>query len=112
MRKNKPSNMKREETLLQTENVRVRVMKLPPGDATPWHFHNEVTDHMVCLSGLIVVRLRQADAQIELQPGERCTVAVDQVHQVANPSPDEPASYLLVQGVGRYDFNLVDIADG
>ena len=100
--------MKREETLIQTDSVRVRDMQLPPGEATAWHFHREVTDYMVCLTGLIVVRLYQPAAVFELQPGQRCTVEVGRVHQVANGSPSEPASYLLVQGVGHYDFNPVD----
>lgn len=99
--------MKREETLIQTEQVRVRAMTLPPGEATPWHFHQEVTDHMVGLSGLILVRLEKPQATIELQPGQRCSVEVGRVHQVANGSPSDPASYLLVQGIGRYDFITV-----
>jgi quercetin dioxygenase-like cupin family protein len=100
--------MKREETLIQTDNVRVRVMELLPGDATPWHFHREVTDHLVGLTGLILVRLKQSEAVFELLPGQRFTVEVGQVHQVANGSPSSPASYMLLQGVGRYDFNTVN----
>jgi mannose-6-phosphate isomerase-like protein (cupin superfamily) len=100
--------MKQEEFLIQTDTVRVRVMALAPGDATPWHFHREVTDHMVCLTGFIVVHLKQPAARLELQPGQRCTVEVGRVHQVANESPTEPASYLLIQGIGRYDFNTID----
>jgi quercetin dioxygenase-like cupin family protein len=100
--------MKREESLIQTDNVRVRVMELLPGDATPWHFHREVADHLVGLTGVILVRLKQPAVMVELQPGQRCTVEVGRVHQVANGSPSAPASYLLIQGVGRYDFNTVD----
>ena len=104
--------MKREETLIQTDTVRVRSMELPPGDSTPWHFHREVTDHLVGLTGVIVVRLKQPAAVLELQPGQRFTVEVGRVHQVANGSPTEPASYLLIQGIGRYDFNTVDSDHG
>ena len=100
--------MKREDILILTDTVRVRVMELLPGDATPWHFHSEVTDHMVGLIGVIVVHLKQPAALLELQPGQHCTVEVGRVHQVANNSPTEPASYLLIQGVGRYDFNKVN----
>lgn len=97
---------KKDEFLIQTDTVRVRVMDLQPGEATPWHFHREVTDHMVCLSGEIEVRL-QPGAPHVLSPGQRCMVKVLQVHQVANTSASETASYLLIQGVGRYDFNPV-----
>jgi quercetin dioxygenase-like cupin family protein len=58
--------MKREESLIQTDTVRVRVMELLPGDATPWHFHREVTDHMVDLTGLIVVHIKQPTAMLDL----------------------------------------------
>ena len=98
---------KQEEFLIQTDTVRVRVMELQPGEATAWHFHREVTDHMVCLSGVIEVRLQPDAAVHVLLPGQRCTVAVLQVHQVANTSDSETGSYLLIQGVGRYDFNPV-----
>jgi len=87
-------------------------MELAPGEATAWHFHREVTDHMVGLRGVIVVRLKEPLATLELQPGARCTVEVGLVHQVANGSTANPASYLLIQGVGRYDFNTVDSAHG
>ena len=104
--------MKREESLIQTDTVRVRAMELLPGDSTPWHFHREVTDHLVGLTGVIVVRLKQPSAMFELQPGQRCTVEVGRLHQVANNNSSEPASYLLIQGVGRYDFNAVDSDHG
>lgn len=104
--------MKREQTLLQTDEVRVRVMHLQPGEATHWHFHKEITDHLVSLSGVILVRLRQPESTSELQPGGRLEVEAGRVHQVANGSPSQPASYLLVQGVGRYDFNVVDAPPG
>jgi quercetin dioxygenase-like cupin family protein len=100
--------MQREEYVIQTDTIRVRIMEFLPGEATPWHFHREVTDHMVCLTGVIVVQLKQPTGRFELQPGQRCTVEVSRVHQVANNSHTEPASYLLIQGVGRYDFNTDD----
>lgn len=97
--------MKSEEILIQTADVRVRAMELPPGDATTWHSHSEVTDHMVGLCGRILVSLRHPDETRELKPGERCQVEVGRVHRVANGSNAEPASYLLIQGVGRYDYH-------
>lgn len=103
--------MKREETLIQTENVKVRVMELPPGEGTAWHYHTEVTDHMVGLAGRVRVNLRQPEENRELPPGGRCRVDPGRVHQVVNSSAKEAASYLLVQGVGRYDFRQVQPED-
>ena len=97
----------RDEVILETENVRVRILALDAGQATAWHFHTEVTDKMLCLEGLIAVEYQGPQQRVELSVGERCEVRVERVHRVINLG-SESAKYLLVQGVGRYDFNPVD----
>jgi quercetin dioxygenase-like cupin family protein len=97
----------RNEVILETENVRVRIMALDAGEATAWHFHSEVTDRMLCLQGPIAVEYQGPRASVELACGERCEVAATRIHRVVNRSP-EMAKYLLVQGVGLYDFNTVE----
>ena len=98
-----------DEVILETENVRVRILALESGQATSWHFHTEVTDKMFCLQGEIAVEYQTPSERAELSPGERCEVSVERVHRVVNLTADI-AKYLLVQGVGRYDFNVVDEA--
>jgi quercetin dioxygenase-like cupin family protein len=98
---------KRDEVILETEHVRVRILALEKGQATPWHFHTEVTDRMLCLEGRIAVEYAAPQETAELSPGERCEVTVERVHRVVNLTA-ETAKYLLVQGVGRYDFNVVE----
>ena len=44
-----------EEVILETEEVRVRILVLEEQGATAWHFHTQVTDRMLCLEGLIAV---------------------------------------------------------
>lgn len=97
----------RNEVMLETEDVRVRIMLLEAGEATAWHFHTEVTDRMLCLEGPISVEYQDPEESITLARGERCKVAVKRPHRVVNLS-SQAAKYLLVQGVGRYDFNAVD----
>lgn len=93
-----------EEILLQTSDVRVRVMALAAGAATDWHRHSQVSDQMVCLEGRIRVELQGPESELlQLKPGNRCLVPVGRVHRVANAG-SETARYLLVQGVGTYDF--------
>jgi len=96
--------MKNEETLIQTDNVRVRLIELQPGASTPYHSHTEVTDTMFGVSGETLVHMRAPDEEIRLAPGDRCTVETGRVHRVANALEDAPSKYLLIQGVGRYDF--------
>ena len=99
-----------DEVILETENVRVRILALESGQATSWHFHAEVTDKMLCLEGRVAVEYQNPSERAELALGERCEVAVERVHRVVNLTT-ERAKYLLVQGVGRYDFNVIDEAN-
>lgn len=96
----------RDEVILETGDVRVRILVLDAGQATAWHFHSQVIDRMLCLQGRIVIEYQGPQERIELCSGGRCEVAVERVHRVVNPG-SEVAKYLLVQGVGRYDFNVV-----
>jgi len=100
--------MKNEEILILTDNVRARVLRLQPGQATAVHHHTEVTDHMVGISGEIVVHLKDPEEEIVLTPGKRCTIPPGRTHQVVNTLTDEVSEYLLIQGVGRYDFITAD----
>lgn len=95
------------EILVETKDVRVRIMSMAVGEATAWHHHTAVTDRMVCLEGPIAVECRDPEARYELHAGGYCTVPVARVHRVVNLSGGI-ARYLLVQGVGRYDFNQVE----
>lgn len=95
--------MYRDETILETADVRVRILTLDVGKETPWHSHTAVTDHMLCLTGKIAIECRAPEEVVALESGGRCEVVVGRVHRVVNQSEIE-AQYLLVQGVGRYDF--------
>ena len=97
---------KTEAVLIKTQDVSVRILVLAPGEVAPWHYHREITDNMFCLSGCLDVQLQNPDQALSLQPGQRCEVAAGRVHRVINPTEQE-ARYLLVQGVGAYDFNVV-----
>jgi mannose-6-phosphate isomerase-like protein (cupin superfamily) len=96
-----------DEGLVETDSVRVRILVLEVGQATSWHFHTEVTDRMFCLEGVIAVECRGPQEAVELTVGGRCDVAVKRVHRVVNRAAGR-SKYLLVQGVGRYDFKVVD----
>jgi mannose-6-phosphate isomerase-like protein (cupin superfamily) len=89
--------------IVKTDTVSVRIMELAPGGATEWHFHTEVTDFFVGLSGVVAVETRGPGETVPLAPGERTEVPAGRVHRVVNLSAGR-AEYLLVQGVGAYDF--------
>jgi len=98
--------MKETEIIIKTDTVRVRIMSLKPHEIADWHFHTEVTDNIFCLTGTIVVRMKEPDEEDKLTPGKRCQIKVGRIHQLENLGNEE-AAYLLIQGVGRYDFNIL-----
>jgi len=80
---------------------------MSPYEANHWHFHTEVTDDIFCLTGTIRVRMQEPEDEVELSPGERVHIKTSRRHQVENPANKE-STYLLVQGIGKYDFNIAE----
>lgn len=99
--------MKETEAIVKTDNVRVRIMSLEPHEIADWHYHTEVTDDIFCLTGAILVRMKDPDQEYKLTPGQRCQIKTGIIHQLENLD-DKEATYLLVQGLGKYDFNIVE----
>jgi len=96
--------MPQEEIILQTSDVKVRLITLQPGEGNAWHRHTSVTDTMFGIAGQVVVRCADPEEEIILAAGVRCSVAPGRVHRVENLLAKEPSQYLLIQGVGTYDF--------
>lgn len=98
--------MQESEVIVKTDTIRVRIMSLAPREIADWHYHTEVIDDIFCLTGTIVVRMQKPDEEKELQPGQRCRIETGRIHQLENLTGKE-TKYLLVQGIGKYDFNVV-----
>lgn len=88
-------------------DVLVREYTLDPGERIPWHRHSAVSDHYYGLEGMVVIETREPAARRVLTCGQSATVEPPTVHQVSNPA-SAPCRFLLVQGVGRYDFVPAD----
>lgn len=99
--------MQESEIVAKTDTLQVRIMNLNPREVGPWHYHTQVTDDIFCLTGRIAIRMLDPDHEINLKPGQRCKIQIARVHQLENLK-DTKASYLLVQGIGPYDFNVVN----
>jgi quercetin dioxygenase-like cupin family protein len=91
------------QSIIETPEARVTLMTLGPGEATPWHRHSAVTDTAFRLDGEVEVQAREPQEAIRLLPGEPCRMEPGRVHRVANAGTG-PCRFLLVQGVGPYDF--------
>ena len=84
-------------------DVLVREYVLGPGEFIPWHHHTQVTDNCYSLEGVVLIETRAPAMRRELNPGESATVTPPTAHRVSN-STGKPCRFLLIQGVGKYDF--------
>jgi quercetin dioxygenase-like cupin family protein len=93
--------------IAETPTLRVMEYTLASGEAQPWHYHSEITDVFYCLEGRIEVDCRDPAHQQTLHPGKKGSMPVQTIHRVRNAS-DGTSRYLLIQGVGTYDFVKAD----
>lgn len=83
--------------------LRVRILTLEPGQCVPWHWHNNITDTFFCMEGPMQVETRAPRATHVLGPGETCAVGPKVAHYVTGVDGG-PCRFLIVQGVGEYDY--------
>ncbi len=100
--------MQETEVIAKTDTVRVRIMTLEPREVADWHYHTQVTDDIFCLTGTILVRIQDPKQEVQLSPGHRYRIEKGKVHQLENLEVS-PSTYLLVQAIGKYDFNVVHL---
>jgi quercetin dioxygenase-like cupin family protein len=84
-------------------DVQARLFTLAPGETIPWHFHSAVTDWYFVLEGTLSIETRAPADHRDLVVGESYRIAPKTAHLVSNRS-EADARFLLVQGVGSYDF--------
>ena len=104
--KDLPYSISGRETVAETGGLRVQVLSLGEGEKVPWHFHSEITDTFFCLEGTLEVETRAPKALHQLAAGERCAVPPKTAHEVRGKA-GRPCRFLIVQGVGLYDFQPV-----
>lgn len=94
------------EIVAATPDLRMVVLTLGAGQEVPWHWHSNVTDHVICLEGPMVVEMRAPRERFELEAGQRCTVPARRAHHVSGKAGG-PCKFAILQGLGTYDFNPV-----
>jgi quercetin dioxygenase-like cupin family protein len=91
------------EVVAEGADMRVSVLTLAAGQSVPWHYHSEISDSFVCLEGPMIVETRAPRNEYVLEPGQRCVVPPNTAHYVHGKGMG-PCKFLIVQGVGVYDF--------
>jgi quercetin dioxygenase-like cupin family protein len=95
------------ETIAEGSDVRARLYTLAPGDIIPWHYHTNVTDWYFCLGGTLRIETRAPRADERLATGGRYAVLPKTAHRISNGGDGGDCRFLLLQGVGVYDFNKI-----
>ncbi|MEE9423380.1 MAG: cupin domain-containing protein [Methylococcales bacterium] len=98
--------MQKIEELISTAETRVAEFSLAANQAGEWHYHSAVVEYCYCLDGVIAVE-QQGKQSLALKPGEKVEIVVGNVHRVCNVEA-QPCRYLIIQGVGTYDFLQVE----
>ena len=84
-------------------DVQARLFTLVPAETIPWHYHSAATDWYFVLEGVLSIETRAPLDNRDLRVGESYQITPKTAHLVSNRS-DADTRFLLVQGVGPYDF--------
>jgi quercetin dioxygenase-like cupin family protein len=86
---------------------RISELQISPAQQVPWHYHTHVQDTFYVLEGAITLTLRDPDEVVRLGPGQTYSVKAQRPHLVTNAGPAS-ATFLVLQGLGPYDFVPLD----
>jgi len=103
---NAPYTVSAREVVAETPDLRVVLMTLAEGESTRWHYHSRIVDTFFCLEGILEVHTKRPDATVILKPGDSYAVSSPIAHRAVNAG--RRCRFLLVQGVGTYDFHAID----
>jgi len=105
--KPQPYKVRHIHVVAKSADILVREYTLDPGEAIPWHRHSEVSDHYYGLNGVVSIETRNPPARHDVGAGQSAIVTPPTVHHVSN-NGTRPCRFLLIQGVGKYDFVKAD----
>lgn len=106
-----PYTIKGRHMVARTEDLRVQILTLEPGEEIPWHRHSVVSDIFICLDGPMVVQTQNPDADHTFDSGQTLEVSVGTAHRVIGKDKGY-CRFVIVQGIGQHDFLPVDGRDG
>jgi len=82
---------------------RISELQISPTQKVPWHYHSNVQDTFYVIEGHIRLFLREPDEDMRLGPGDVYSVRSPRPHLVMNDG-DHSATFLVLQGLGEYDY--------
>ncbi|MGB5809195.1 MAG: cupin domain-containing protein [Polyangiales bacterium] len=97
----------RREYYAKRPGFHINELQLAPGQSVPWHYHTNIQDTFYVLAGRLRISLRNPDEEVILDPSETFSVRPQRPHRVT-PATKTSANFLVLQGIGEYDFVPVD----
>ncbi|MEO8544001.1 MAG: cupin domain-containing protein [Burkholderiaceae bacterium] len=91
--------------IYKLDKLRITHTQLDPHQEIPWHRHSKVSDTFYAVKGPVTIEVAGRESVV-LLTGESRQVAPGQAHRVSNDG-QEMVEFLLIQGVGDYDFELL-----
>jgi len=86
---------------------RISELQISPSQSVPWHFHSRTRDVLYVIEGTLLVHLLEPPEDIPLEPGDALPIRPRRPHHVTNGG-DQPATFLVLQGIGEVDFVPLD----
>jgi mannose-6-phosphate isomerase-like protein (cupin superfamily) len=90
---------------------RISELQISPTQQVPWHLHRNIQDTFYVIEGCILISLRKPVEEVRLGPGETYCVRARRPHRVSNGG-DGSATFLVLQGIGEYDYVPLAQQDG
>ena len=82
---------------------RINELQISRTQQVPWHYHSNIQDTFYVIEGCLRLFLRDPKEEVRLGPGDTFSVRPRRPHLVANGG-DVSATFLVLQGIGEYDF--------
>ncbi len=82
---------------------RINELRISPTQQVPWHYHSNIQDTFYVIDGRLRLFLRDPKEEVWLGPGDTYSVRARRPHLVTNGG-DASATFLVLQGIGAYDF--------
>jgi quercetin dioxygenase-like cupin family protein len=82
---------------------RITELQISSTQKVPWHYHTNVQDTFFVIEGRLRLFLLEPKEEIHLGPGDTYSVRPRRPHLVTNGG-DASANFLVLQGIGEYDF--------
>ena len=91
------------ETLAEVPGLRVRLLTLLKGQNVPWHYHTTITDTFFCMRGPLRIQTRYPNQTYILKNGDTLAIKPG-IHHTVEGYSETGCQFMIVQGVGVYDY--------